>query len=85
MTSEILEITFNRELKSSALRKLIHKELNFLQDGETIKIKEITKVEDGVKLTVEITANHISDIDVILNDLVQGEDLLITQNLRANG
>lgn len=85
MTSEILEITFNRELKSSALRKLIHKELNFLQDGETIKIKEITKVEDGVKLTVEITANHISDIDVILNDLVQGEDLLITQNQRANG
>ena len=85
MTSEMLEITFNRELKSSALRKLIHKELNFLQDGEMIKIKEITKVEDGVKLTVEITANHISDIDVILNDLVQGEDLLITQNLRANG
>ena len=85
MTSEILEITFNRELKSSALRKLIHKELNFLQDGEMIMIKEITKVEDGVKLTVEITANHISDIDVILNDLVQGEDLLITQNLRANG
>lgn len=85
MTSEILEITFNRELKSSALRKLIHKELNFLQDGETIKIKEITKVQDGVKLTVEITANHISDIDVILNDLVQGEDLLITQNQRANG
>ena len=85
MTSEILEITFNRELKSSALRKLIHKELNFLQDGETIKIKEITKVEDGVKLTVEMTANHISDIDVILNDLVQGEDLLITQNQRANG
>ena len=85
MTSEILEITFNRELKSSALRKLIHKELNFLQDGETITIKEITKVEDGVKLTVEITANHISDIDVILNDLVQGEDLLITQNQRANG
>ena len=85
MTSEILEITFNRELKSSALRKLIHKELNFLQDGETIKIKEITKVQDGIKLTVEITANHISDIDVILNDLVQGEDLLITQNLRANG
>ena len=85
MTSEMLEITFNRELKSSALRKLIHKELNFLQDGEMIKIKEITKVEDGVKLTVEITANHISDIDVILNDLVLGEDLLITQNLRANG
>lgn len=85
MTSEILEITFNRELKSSALRKLIHKELNFLQDGEMIMIKEITKVEDGVKLTVEITANHISDIDVILNDLVQGEDLLITQNQRANG
>lgn len=85
MTSEILEITFNRELKSSALRKLIHKELNFLQDGEMIMIKEITKVEDRVKLTVEITANHISDIDVILNDLVQGEDLLITQNLRANG
>lgn len=85
MTSEILEITFNRELKSSALRKLIHKELNFLQDGETITIKEITKVQDGVKLTVEITANHISDIDVILNDLVQGENLLITQNLRANG
>ena len=85
MTSEILEITFNRELKSSALRKLIHKELNFLQDGETITIKEITKVEDGVKLTVEITANHISDIDVILNDLVQGENLLITKNLRANG
>ena len=85
MTSEMLEITFNRELKSSALRKLIHKELNFLQDGEMIMIKEITKVEDGVKLTVEITANHISDIDVILNDLVQGEDLLITQNLRANG
>ena len=85
MTSEILEITFNRELKSSALRKLIHKELNFLQDGETITIKEITKVEDGIKLTVEITANHISDIDVILNDLVQGENLLITQNLRANG
>lgn len=85
MTSEVLEITFNRELKSSALRKLIHKELNFLQDGETIKIKEITKVQDGVKLTVEITANHISDIDVILNDLVQGEDLLITQNQRANG
>ena len=85
MTSEILEITFNRELKSSALRKLIHKELNFLQGGEMIMIKEITKVEDGVKLTVEITANHISDIDVILNDLVQGEDLLITQNLRANG
>lgn len=85
MTSEMLEITFNRELKSSALRKLIHKELNFLQDGEMIKIKEITKVEDGVKLTVEITANHISDIDVILNDLVQGEDLLITQNQRANG
>ena len=85
MTSEILEITFNRELKSSALRKLIHKELNFLQDGETIKIKEITKVEDGVKLTVKITANHISDIDVILNDLVQGENLLITQNQRANG
>ena len=48
MTSEILEITFNRELKSSALRKLIHKELNFLQDGETITIKEITKVQDGV-------------------------------------
>lgn len=85
MTSEMLEITFNRELKSSALRKLIHKELNFLQDGEMIMIKEITKVEDGVKLTVEITANHISDIDVILNDLVQGEDLLITQNQRANG
>ena len=85
MTSEILEITFNRELKSSALRKLIHKELNFLQDGETITIKEITKVQDGVKLTVEITANHISDIDVILNDLVLGEDLLITQNQRANG
>ena len=85
MTSEILEITFNRELKSSALRKLIHKELNFLQDGETITIKEITKVQDGVKLTVEITANHVSDIDVILNDLVQGENLLITQNLRANG
>ena len=85
MTSEILEITFNRELKSSALRKLIHKELNFLQDGETITIKEITKVQDGVKLTVEITANHISDIDVILNDLVQGENLLITKNLRANG
>ena len=85
MTSEILEITFNRESKSSALRKLIYKELNFLQDGEMIKIKEITKVEDGVKLTVEITANHISDIDVILNDLVQGEDLLITQNQRANG
>ena len=85
MTSEVLEITFNRELKSSALRKLIHKELNFLQDGEMIMIKEITKVEDGVKLTVEITANHISDIDVILNDLVQGEDLLITQNQRANG
>lgn len=85
MTSEMLEITFNRELKSSALRKLIHKELNFLQDGEMIMIKEITKVEDGVKLTVEITANHISDIDVILNDLVLGEDLLITQNLRANG
>lgn len=85
MTSEILEITFNRELKSSALRKLIHKELNFLQDGEMIMIKEITKVEDGVKLTVEITANHISDIDVILNDLVLGEDLLITQNQRANG
>ena len=85
MTSEMLEITFNRELKSSALRKLIHKELNFLQDGEMIMIKEITKVEDGVKLTVEITANHISDIDVILNDLVLGEDLLITQNQRANG
>ena len=85
MTSEILEITFNRESKSSALRKLIYKELNFLQDGEMIKIKEITKVEDGVKLTVEITANHISDIDVILNDLVLGEDLLITQNQRANG
>ena len=85
MTSEILEITFNRELKSFALRKLIHKELNFLQDGEMIMIKEITKVEDGVKLTVEITANHISDIDVILNDLVLGEDLLITQNQRANG
>ena len=85
MTSEILEITFNRESKSSALRKLIYKELNFLQDGETIKIKEITKAEDGIKLTVEITANHISDIDVILNDLVQGEDLLITQNQRANG
>ena len=85
MTSEILEITFNRDLKSSVLRKLIYKELNFLQDGETIKIKEITKVQDGVKLTVEITANHISDIDVILNDLVQGEDLLITQSLRANG
>lgn len=85
MTSEVLEITFNRELKSSALRKLIYKELNFLQDGETIKIKEITKVQDGVKLTVEITANHISDIDVILNDLVQGENLLITQSLRANG
>ena len=85
MTSEMLEITFNRESKSSALRKLIHKELNFLQDGEMIMIKEITKVEDGVKLTVEITANHISDIDVILNDLVQGEDLLITQNQRANG
>ena len=85
MTSEILEITFNRELKSSALRKLIHKERNFIQDGEMIMIKEITKVEDGVKLTVEITANHISDIDVILNDLVLGEDLLITQNQRANG
>ena len=50
-----------------------------------IMIKEITKVEDGINLTVEITANHISDIDVILNDLVQGEDLLITQNQRANG
>ena len=85
MTSEMLEITFNRESKSSALRKLIYKELNFLQDGEMIMIKEITKVEDGVKLTVEITANHISDIDVILNDLVLGEDLLITQNQRANG
>lgn len=79
MKTEKIKVNFERNVDVKSLdevKNLINEYSQYLNENESVKLIAETDEQDELSATIEITAENVSEIDVILSDMFDGKDLI---------